>query len=369
MENLHGELLGGAHSGARGGQGGARGGGGLRGGVRGGSSRRTSSRQERFISAKEVIPKMPSRNNDGSDKPRHNRKGLIQPHVSFAEAVSSGSSPEKRNEHRRGAHSEWIQVRRKVQRSDQLVSGDLRSSVAVGLSGNKRMRGSPAECRKCLRTTHRTEECRQLLMCRRCEGSGHIAANCNVRFLAPRRRKTRSRPMNLRGSPKVGKQLDPPLSQAPRKSVVSSSVSPEVNKLRDDLSKLIIININSGFISANALQEALAELLGAQHVGPVSHFRGDSYIVSLPSLEEVKMACNLGEFEVSSNFGQCKISFTPWTGDVASEGAARGTGTWVNIWNLPLHCWCWQVVVDILRPIGELVAISNGSQMEFSWCP
>ena len=49
----------------------------------------------------------------------------------------------------------------------------------------------------------------------------------------------------------------------------------------------------------------------------ISWFKGDSYIISLSSTDEVKMACNLGEDEVSSNYDQCKISFFSWIATLA----------------------------------------------------
>lgn len=29
------------------------------------------------------------------------------------------------------------------------------------------------------------------------------------------------------------------------------------------------------------------------------------------------------------------------------------------VWNLPLHVWCWDMIKDVLRPVGELVAMSQ----------
>lgn len=111
-------------------------------------------------------------------------------------------------------------------------------------------------------------------------------------------------------------------------------------KMRDDLTKLLIINTNSRLINENALQLALLDLSTAQHVGPVSHFRGNSFTVSMVSAKNVKLACNLGDFEVTFGYRQCKISFSPWSNDLGSDGAARSTDTWVKIWKIPLHCWC-----------------------------
>lgn len=115
------------------------------------------------------------------------------------------------------------------------------------------------------------------------------------------------------------------------RSVVSTSLSPEVNKFRDKLAKLLIINYSNGFISENALQEVLVNLIGAQHVGPIVGFRRYSFIASLDSTEVVKKACKMGKLEVPYNYGHCKISFSLWSADVSSKGVVRGAGIWIKI--------------------------------------
>lgn len=101
-------------------------------------------------------------------------------------------------------------------------------------------------------------------------------------------------------------------------------------------------------------------LLHLSNIGDqVSQFLRNFFVASLFCAGKVKAACNLGKFELTSKMGLCQIVLKPRTGDVGSEGEARGKGTWINIWNLPLYCQCCQVLVDLLNPISELAAISK----------
>lgn len=47
---------------------------------------------------------------------------------------------------------------------------------------------------------------------------------------------------------------------------------------------------------------------------------------------------------------------------MGSIGAASGRGQVLLIWNLPLHAWTWSVLVDLLRPVEDLVAIPQPSK-------
>lgn len=36
-----------------------------------------------------------------------------------------------------------------------------------------------------------------------------------------------------------------------------------------------------------------------------------------------------------------------------------GECLWVRIWNLPMHGWCWSVILKVLKSVGELVSLSQ----------
>lgn len=68
-----------------------------------------------------------------------------------------------------------------------------------------------------------------------------------------------------------------------------------------------------------------------QELGKLSYFRGDSFVISLGSSDEVERACKLKEVELGPSCGCCWVSFETWMGGIGSEDAARGLGNWVNL--------------------------------------
>lgn len=50
-----------------------------------------------------------------------------------------------------------------------------------------------------------------------------------------------------------------------------------------------------------------------------------------------------------------------WTVDVDSVYSVVGYGMQVLVWNLPLHAWSWPTLVEVFKPVGELVTITKGS--------
>lgn len=99
------------------------------------------------ISGKLLVPS----ENDTSLQPRIGK--------SYSEALSSSS----------GEHCCRMDAQGEVQKKNML------------LSGAKRPR-SPTEssCGRCFRRTHKTADCRHQVVCLRCSGVGHVAANCRA---------------------------------------------------------------------------------------------------------------------------------------------------------------------------------------------
>lgn len=65
----------------------------------------------------------------------------------------------------------------------------------------------------------------------------------------------------------------------------------------------------------------------------------------------------LGTFEALTKDGKCKLNVAHWTAELGASGRAGGEGQWVSIWNLPLHGWCWNIIEQVLKPVGELIAL------------
>lgn len=82
------------------------------------------------------------------------------------------------------------------------------------------------------------------------------------------------------------------------------------------------------------------------------------FLVPLKNREEVKEVCKLGQFKAATKDGPYTLKLSPWFAEIRTEGRASREGQWMHIWNLPLHGWCWSIIVEGLRSVGELVALS-----------
>lgn len=222
------------------------------------------------------------------------------------------------------------------------------------MSGVKRRR-SPATCGHCLRTTHKTEECRHLLTCKRCGGAGHMAVGCRVELPpSPRQCRVRLAAKARRSPPahhselldrREGGVVD---RTHPHKVHVSISLTQETSKLRKELAKIVVLDVISGQTNDEILLEFLPGALNTPRVDAVYEFRGSSFLATLCSEEEAIRASKIGELSLPSRLGQYVFSISLWTAEVGSVGAASGKGQVLLIWNLPLHAWTWTVLVGLL---------------------
>lgn len=225
---------------------------------------------------------------------------------------------------------------------------------------------SPPSCNKCLRSSHTTAECRHLLTCKRCGGAGHLATNCRVKLPSPPRRR-RVRPgahESRQGLDETGTKnvLAQPSRPRWQRSHLSISLSQETSKLRRELSKIIVLDIVSGQTNEDILREFLPGALNTPRVEAVYEFKDNSYLATLVSEEEAIKASRIGELSLPSKLGPCVFTIKHWSADIGSVGSASGRSQVLLIWNLPLHAWTWSVLVELLRPIGELVTIPQPSK-------
>ncbi|XP_039119044.1 uncharacterized protein LOC120255245 [Dioscorea cayenensis subsp. rotundata] len=147
-----------------------------------------------------------------------------------------------------------------------------------------------------------------------------------------------------------------------QRSQLSISLTEETSKLKKELAKIIVIDTVSGQTSDEILLEFLPGALNTPRVDAVYEFRGSSFLASLSSEAEVIKASKIGELSLPSKMEPCVLSFKPWSAEIGSVGSASSKAQVLLIWNLPLHAWTWSVLVDVLRPIGELVAIPQPSK-------
>ncbi|KAH7690551.1 Zinc finger CCHC-type protein [Dioscorea alata] len=236
--------------------------------------------------------------------------------------------------------------------------------------GLKRPR-SPIEqtCGRCFRTSHKMEECRHQIVCLRCSCVGHMAARCTVDLRrSPHRRKLHvhtKRKSNVESSP----VKPPPLKVAapptehlkPTRTAISLPLHPETSSLRDELAKVAVVGLTEGFVNEASILEIIPSIINKDIVGPITPINECNYIIPLSSRAEVKEIAKLGSVRAATKDGPCVLSFSHWSAELGAEGKASGEGCWVSIWNLPLHGWCWSVISEVLRPVGELISLSQVS--------
>lgn len=294
---------------------------------------------------------------------------LVREGTTFTQAASPPKSPtdvpvdlltkEEGTTVESGQSEGWEQVvRRKNIRSPNSSSPRCLPSQ----TGTKRPRLSPT-CGHCLRSSHKTSECRHLLTCKRFGGAGHLAANCRVELPSPPRNRRARHNARERDSVAVRRESLPAVDRYhPLRSSLSVSSTQETAKLRKDLSKVMVVDIISGQTNEDILLEFLPGALNTPRVEAVYEYRGNSFLASLSSKEEAVKASKVGEISLPSRMGPCVFFISPWTADIGAVGAASGKGQVLLIWNLPLHAWTWSVLVELLRPIGDLVAIPQPSK-------
>ncbi|KAH7659259.1 Zinc finger CCHC-type protein [Dioscorea alata] len=279
--------------------------------------------------------------------------------VSYAQAVSSSSSGVSRS------------LRLDIVRSPKEKASNLPRS-SVQLASSKRPR-SPrdATCGRCFRNTHKTSECRHQVVCLRCDGVGHVAARCAaVLRRSPRKprvhvRTKRELPHAV-GLAKDGASVQVSDGQNQRVPAInhvslSLSLSPEISTVREELAKVVIVSVELGFVNESSVVEVIPSIINQPLAGPLTPINEFTFLAPLPSRADVKEICKMGTCAAMTKDGQCSLKFAPWSVELGADGRASGAGQWVLIWNLPLHGWCWSVIEAVLKPIGELISISQAS--------
>lgn len=176
---------------------------------------------------------------------------------------------------------------------------------------------------------------------------------------------TSLRPVSVPGTSKGGSiaRQDPifPRNYCISKASISLSLSPEIAKVRNDLAKVAVLSIVEGYVNETSVLEVVPTVLNCMLAGPITPLNECSFLVPLGSRDEVKTVCKLGSFKVATKDGPCTLNIAPWSADLGADGRASGDGQWALIWNLPLHGWCWEIIVEVLKPVGELIILSQAS--------
>ncbi|KAH7657308.1 Zinc finger CCHC-type protein [Dioscorea alata] len=211
------------------------------------------------------------------------------------------------------------------------------------MSGAKRPR-SPTEvtCGRCFRTTHKTADCRHQVVCLKCACVGHMAARCPV-IRSPHRKRLHVRSKKLAAASSPLKAVDSHTSEkdaGPQpgesrelvaqwrvtRASVSLSLSPDSEKLREDLGKVVVLSLLEGNVNATSILEVAPAILNVATASPITPLTDCSFLVPLASRQQVKEVCKLGRFNAATKDGQCLLSIATWSAEFGVEGRASGRG-------------------------------------------
>ncbi|KAH7690318.1 Retroviral ribonuclease H protein [Dioscorea alata] len=232
------------------------------------------------------------------------------------------------------------------------------SSGATSLK-HRRSPENDVSCKRCLRPGHSVDECRHQLTCRRCSGVGHYAARC------PLKPSTHFPPEK----PAPRKSKSPLFVQKPLLHVHAPRPKPESNSLRvslpiteaiiqskEDLRRRVIIKVTAGNASVRSLHDALPKRLNSDQCENITPF-GDDFILTLFSAKAASSIVKLHSLSLETKHGPCSLKFSHWTPEFGSHAVAAGIYNWIRISNLPLHCWNWDSIVSVLKPLGDLIFV------------
>lgn len=121
---------------------------------------------------------------------------------------------------------------------------------------------------------------------------------------------------------------------------------------------MIIIKVASGNASTTSLMASLPEILNTGSIINITPY-DDDFILSMNSTRSAILAVKQSPLSFTSKHGPCTINLSPWTLEFKSHSLAAGNYQWIRLSNLPLHCWNWESIISILRPIGDLIYVQK----------
>lgn len=214
--------------------------------------------------------------------------------------------------------------------------GEVQKPAKV-LTGEKRPRSpSNHSCGRCFRTIHKTAECRHQVVCLRYAGVGHVAANCRMELRrSPKRKLMHVRSKRSLDAVEISKSelLIAPARSPPRprpvvpwRSSLSLPLISEITTVREELSKVAVLTLLSGYITDSALGEVLPSIINCSLAGSLTAVNDISYLVPLSSRAEVKEVCMLDVVTLATKDGRCTARIAPWSAEMGATDRAAGEG-------------------------------------------
>lgn len=121
---------------------------------------------------------------------------------------------------------------------------------------------------------------------------------------------------------------------------------------------MIIIKVLSGNASIQSLHVALSVHLNTDLCESITLF-GNDFILSLFSIRKEVTIIKRNSMTLNTNLGQCTISFRYWSLELDSHAITIGNYNWVINSNLPLQCYNWDSIVEVLRQLPELIYVQK----------
>lgn len=257
--------------------------------------------------------------------------------------------------------------------SHELKHSKRRSKDMQGgarLSGAKRPRSpNAATCGRCFRSSYKTAECRHQVVCLRCACVGHMAVRCPV-FRSPNNKRihVRSKKVGMTkeddGRREVSRPVLPQVVHQERSEVghslrasLSIPLTPEVEQMREDLARVAVLSLEEGHVNDSSILEVAPTIINRTLAGPITPLNDCSFLIPLANREEVREVCKMGSFAVATKDGPCTLKLAPWSAEIGAVGRATDAGQWMHLWNFPLHGWSWGTIAEVVKPVGELVAL------------
>lgn len=154
----------------------------------------------------------------------------------------------------------------------------------------------PLTCGQCFRSSHLMGECRHQVGCLCCSRVGHLAARCHKDLKrSPHSKRLQVHSKRMSEVSLVQLVVDQPMVETtvPQKSklsraAISIPLSSKIASNREELSKVAILSIVTGFVNVKSILELAHSLINHPLAGLITLMNDCHFLVPLASREVVK---------------------------------------------------------------------------------
>ncbi|KAJ0987977.1 hypothetical protein J5N97_006333 [Dioscorea zingiberensis] len=147
----------------------------------------------------------------------------------------------------------------------------------------------------------------------------------------------------------------------PEHHFISAALDSDILAGRERMKTFSLITITErrgGAVDTSDITDVLSCLVDEHWQWEVKPLREGRFITAFPSAELARRTEAAGPLRVL----RFTIELEPWTPDLWKTGRAEGATRWVIVKNMPMDCWNRDTVARLLKPAGDLVAVSNQSR-------